>query len=144
MRDTPSAVEQTGLLRGVLARPWMWDALTAVLTLLVTAYIVRVYFPGRANVDIASQARQALGQEPYSDWHPPLIAAIWELLIDLTGEIGSLFLLQAVVLFGAGWLLAVLIHRRTGRRALSLLGLLLPVLPWSCLLYTSPSPRDRG
>lgn len=131
MRDTPSALEQTGLLRGVLARPWMWDALTAVLTLLVTAYIVRVYFPGRANVDIASQARQALGQEPYSDWHPPLIAAIWELLIDLTGEIGSLFLLQAVVLFGAGWLLAVLIHRRTGRRVLSLLGLLLPVLPWS-------------
>ena len=131
MRSSPTALEESGLLRGVLRRPWVWDALTGAVTLLCTAYIIHVYFPGRGNLDVASQLRQALGLEQYSDWHPPLVAFVWEILIDLTGSVGSLFVVQAVLFFFSGWLLAVWIHRHTGRRSLSLLGLLVPVLPWS-------------
>ncbi|WP_101653380.1 hypothetical protein [Brevibacterium ihuae] len=131
MTGSPTRLEETGLLRGALSRPWIWDALTAVLSGLLALAVVRVYYPGRANVDIASQARQALGEEPYSDWHPPLVSAVWETLIDLTGEIGSLLVVQVGLLFLAAWLLAALLHRRTGRRALSLLGVALPLLPWA-------------
>ncbi|WP_295688256.1 hypothetical protein [uncultured Brevibacterium sp.] len=131
MTGPPTRLEETGLLRGALSRPWIWDALTAVVSGLLALYIVHVYYPGRANVDIVSQARQALGEDPYSDWHPPLVSAVWEVLIDLTGEIGSLLVVQVGMLFLTAWLLAVLLHRRTGRRELSLLGVALPLLPWA-------------
>lgn len=131
MKGSPTRLEESGLLRGALRRPWTWDALTAVLCGLLALAVVRVYYPGRANADIVSQARQALGEEPYSDWHPPLVSAVWEILIDLTGEIGSLLVVQVGMLFFAAWLLAVLLHRRAGRRALSLLGVALPLLPWA-------------
>ncbi|MVA77611.1 hypothetical protein GC722_16535 [Auraticoccus sp. F435] len=106
----------------------------AVLSLLVLVpqawFVLRLSYPGRANVDVAYQARQALGEIPYTDWHPPVMSALWELLIETTGDVGSLFVLQTGVLFGAVWLLSLVVHRRTGRRRWTWWALLLPMTPW--------------
>lgn len=68
----------------------------------ISLYItVVLYFPGVYTNDSADQLRQALvGQ--YHDWHPPLMAWFWSILIKVTGRIESLFIFHLLLLaFGA-------------------------------------------
>ncbi|GAB3044489.1 hypothetical protein [Sediminivirga luteola] len=106
-----------------------WLILLAVLQLPGAAFVVKANAPGRANVDITHQARQALGEIPFDDWHPPVMSALWKLIYDTTGSLEGLLLLQVFLLFAGGWLLSCYVVDRTGSRAWSLAGVVFPLLP---------------
>ncbi|MGC2940568.1 MULTISPECIES: hypothetical protein [unclassified Brevibacterium] len=119
-----------GTLRGGLRSPLAWDGLLGLLVLIWSFIFIRLFSPGRINVDIGYQWEQALGKTPVSDWHPPVMSAVWKVLIDLTGDPGSLLALQVLMLAVAAWLTGVLIHRRGGPRWVSLLGPAVMAAPW--------------
>ncbi len=81
------------------------------------------------TTDTFFQLDQALGREPFNDWHPVVMSLVWKWLIAATGEIGSMAALQV----GFAWLASVLtcyyILKTTRNRCLSLLGFLILVLP---------------
>src|SRR5207244_5079051 len=84
-----------------------------------------VFSPGFMSPDSFSQLGQALGLEPVSDGHPPIMALLWRGLIIMTGTPASMAVLQAVVLWAALWVLAWCVYGRTGSRpgSLAVLGL---------------------
>jgi hypothetical protein len=55
-----------------------------------------VTFPGRLVVDSTQQLSQALSHR-YGDWHPPVMAFVWSLLIRITGSSGALLVLHQVL-----------------------------------------------
>ena len=117
-------------IRRWLTSPLAWDLLLGVLTAIWSALFLRLFWPGRVNVDIANQYLQATGKIPYSDWHPPVMSAVWRILIDITGDPGSLLLLQVGLLAAAVWGIGVLVHRSGAPRWVSLLGPTIMVTPW--------------
>lgn len=119
-----------GTLRGWLRSSPAWDGLLGVLTLAWSLIFIKLFTPGRINVDIGNQWEQAIGKVPVSDWHPPVMSEVWAVLIDLTGDPGSLLILQVLLLAVAAWLTGVLIHRRGGPRWISLLGPAVMATPW--------------
>ena len=96
-----------------------------------TAFLLICFYPGNANIDIVFQARQAIGEVPYQNWHPPVVTFFREMLYRLTGTLGALFVFQAVLYGLSAWLLCLLIQRATGSAWLGLLGLLVPAAPWT-------------
>ncbi|GEB23683.1 hypothetical protein [Brevibacterium aurantiacum] len=116
--------------RGLFASAAFWDAFLALVTIVPALAFTALFFPGRANVDIANQYAQATGDIPFSDWHPPVMSAVWRVLIGLTGEAGSLFVLQVGILALACWLLGVLVHRWGAPRWVSLVGPAIMATPW--------------
>jgi len=102
------------------------------------AWIIAGFYPGRANIDIVVNAREALGKIPYSDWQSPAMSALWWVLLRITGQIGALFAIQVVGVFAAAWLFAVLVHRVTGRRLHSVWALLVPLTPWGISQLNMP------
>ena len=117
-------------VRSLLRRPLLWDLLLGVLTAIWSAIFLRLFWPGRVNVDIANQYLQATGEIPYSDWHPPVMSAVWGILLDITGDPGSLLLLQVGLLAAAAWGIGVLVHRSGAPKWVSLLGPTIMVTPW--------------
>ncbi len=111
------------------ATGWRWGAVLAVLQLPVLAFLWTANAPGRANNDIRNQAEQSLGAIPYNDWHPPVMSALWEALYRLTGQLSALLAVQLLGLACCAWLLSRLLARLTGRRWLSLAGVLFPLTP---------------
>ena len=117
-------------LRRCFASALAWDGFLALLTIIPALGFTALFFPGRANVDVANQYAQATGDIPFSDWHPPIMSAVWRALIGLTGEQGSLFVLQVGILVLACWLLGVLMHRWLAPRWVSLAGPAIIAAPW--------------
>ncbi|WP_240372712.1 glucosyltransferase domain-containing protein [Brevibacterium zhoupengii] len=117
-------------LRSFFASAIAWDAFLALLTLVPAVVFTALFFPGRANVDIGNQYAQATGDIPFSDWHPPVMSAVWRVLISITGAAGSLFVLQVVILALACWALGVIVHRWGAPRWVSLLGPAIMATPW--------------
>lgn len=116
--------------RTARASALMWDVLLALLTLAWSPVFIRLYYPGRANVDIVEQYLQATGKHPFTDWHPPVMGVLWRGLIGITGEAGSLFVLQVGMLAAASWLVGVLVHRSGAPKWVSLLGPTIMFTPW--------------
>jgi len=117
-------------IRRWLTSPLAWDLLLALFTVAWSFIFLRLFWPGRVNVDIADQYLQATGKIPYSDWHAPVMSAVWRILIDITGDPGSLLLLQVGLLAAAAWGIGVLVHRSGAPRWVSLLGPTIMVSPW--------------
>ena len=117
-------------IRRWLTSPLAWDLLLGVLVAIWSALFLRLFWPGRVNVDIANQYLQATEKIPYSDWHPPVMSAVWRILIDITGDPGSLLLLQVGLLAAAAWGIGVLVHRSGAPRWVSLLGPTIMITPW--------------
>lgn len=128
--QTPPSRSTGVKVRALLKRPLLWDLLLGVLTAIWSAIFLRLFWPGRVNVDIANQYLQATGEIPYSDWHPPVMSAVWGILIDITGDPGSLLLLQVGLLAAAAWGIGVLVHRSGAPKWVSLLGPTIMVTPW--------------
>lgn len=126
----PSQSTNGSRLRWFFASALVWDGLLALLTIIPALLFTALFFPGRANVDIANQYAQATGDTPFSDWHPPIMSAVWRVLIGFTGEAGSLFVLQVGILALACWLLGVLMHRWGTPRWVSLAGPAIMATPW--------------
>ncbi len=110
------------------ARHWT-PTLVVLGGLLLVANVLPLY-PGFMSFDSVMQLGQALDPSTLADWHPPVMTALWWLLMELTGgTVGSMLVAQLGLLWAALTLLAVYVFRRSGRRLLSLLPLLLGVLP---------------
>ena len=117
-------------IRRWLTSPLAWDLLLALFTVAWSFIFLRLFWPGRVNVDIANQYLQATGKIPYSDWHAPVMSAVWRILIDITGDPGSLLMVQVGLLAAAAWGIGVLVHRSGAPRWVSLLGPTIMVTPW--------------
>ncbi|MEU4064363.1 GtrA family protein [Streptomyces wedmorensis] len=105
--------------------PWTLAAVAAA-----SAYAVTVVFhPGYFSADSLVQLREALGETPMHDWHPPVMALLWKILIHSTGAVSAMAALQAVVLWTSLWLLARLVWQKTGSRGLSLAALAIGLAP---------------
>lgn len=117
-------------LRTFASSALAWDIVLAALTLAWAVIFTRLFFPGRVNVDIGNQYLQATGKIPLSDWHPPIMSIVWRFLIDLTGEAGSLLVLQVGMIAVSCWLVGVLVHRCGAPRWVSLLGPAVMTTPW--------------
>ncbi|MHC0432879.1 GtrA family protein [Streptomyces sp. O3] len=112
-------------LRGGPYWPWVLGAAAAV-----CGYAVSVVFhPGFLSQDSVEQWLQAEGVRPVTDWHPPVMALLWRTLVDVTGALAAMAALQAAVLWGTLWVLAVVVWKRTGSRPLSLLVLAIGLAP---------------
>ncbi|MGW7465463.1 hypothetical protein ACWGJT_12360 [Streptomyces xantholiticus] len=103
-------------------RRWLWGlAIIAATSCLATVF---VFSPGYLSPDSLFQLKQAKGKEPLSDWHPPIMSLAWRALIAVTGTLASMAVLQAVIFWGALWVVACLVHESTASRsgALAILG----------------------
>lgn len=88
-----------------------------------------MFYPGFMSSDSLKQLSQALGVQPYHDWHPPIMAFLWSIGIGLTGTIGSMLAFQLLLLWGSLFLLALYIYRVSGSWWLSLLPIVLGLSP---------------
>ncbi len=64
-----------------------------VAALALFAVQIAATFPGELIADSAEQLHQAMTHR-FGDWHPPVMALVWSWLIRLTGNPGSLLVLQ--------------------------------------------------
>jgi hypothetical protein len=78
-----------------------------------------VFWPGVAMYDTVQQYQQALAGK-YDDWHPPMMAALWSLLLRFGSGTGPMLLVQ----MASYWLgLGALALGLGGRRALAVLAI---------------------
>ncbi len=102
-------------------------ALVSLVGFGITAYI---FSPGYLSYDSVVQLAQALGRRPLSDWHPPVMSLAWRGLIEVTGTIASMALVQEALLWLSLWGISVAIWRSTRSWALSVGTLGLALLPF--------------
>ncbi|WP_326735942.1 hypothetical protein [Streptomyces sp. NBC_01022] len=116
-----------------LRRAWKdgtaWPWCLAVIAAACGYAVATVFHPGYLSADSNTQLGQALGDEPVNDWHPPVMALAWRILIRITGDFSTMAAVQAAVLWGTLWVLARLVWKRTGSRGLSLVVLAVGLAP---------------
>lgn len=115
-----------------------WDLLLAAACIAAASVIIVGFGTGRAENDIMGQARQMLGMKAVSDWHPPVIVAVWRGLYAITGSVGSLFALQIILYFLGVFLMAVFAHRRLKSRLGSVAVLVVSASPWAYSALNTP------
>ncbi|MFE9839187.1 GtrA family protein [Streptomyces sp. NPDC005551] len=119
--DPPDVAASSRRGSGVWRDDRLWPGFLA-LTAAVCGYLVStVFHPGFLTADSVEQLLQAEGTRPVTDWHPPVMALLWRVLIHTTGALSAMAALQTAVLWGTVWVLAVALWKRTGSRPLSLL-----------------------
>ncbi|MBS0219204.1 MAG: hypothetical protein JSR91_00530 [Proteobacteria bacterium] len=69
----------------------LWAGATALF-----AVNVALHYPGRFNNDAIGQYQQALSGQ-FTDWHPPIMAYLWSLLLPIWNGPQPIFLLQLVL-----------------------------------------------
>jgi len=62
------------------------------------------YYPGFVSPDTLDQYTQAINNA-YSDWHPPIMAAFWHLLLMIDKGTESMFYLQLLLYWGSFYIL---------------------------------------
>nr|VFK11750.1 MAG: hypothetical protein BECKLPF1236B_GA0070989_102412 [Candidatus Kentron sp. LPFa] len=106
------------------------DTLVSGLLLLLSVYMsLSAFYPGVYTPDSGEQLYQAL-EGRYTDWHPPLMAWVWSILIGLTDSFTSLFFAHHIILLLAGFAWIGFF----ARLGFSRLALLVPLLLASPLL----------
>ncbi|MEV7401504.1 hypothetical protein AB0N93_14045 [Streptomyces sp. NPDC091267] len=110
----------TTTLRGAWRDGTLWPWCLAAIAAACGYAVATVFHPGYLSADSNTQLWQALGDEPVNDWHPPVMALAWRIVIRITGDFSAMAALQAAVLWGALWVLARLGWKKTGSRGLSL------------------------
>jgi hypothetical protein len=109
-------------------RGWVW--VLAALALVGCLGTIVVFSPGYMSADAAFQLKQALGDKPLTDWHPPAMSLLWRGLMWLTGTAASMMVLQALVIWGSLFVIAWCVWELTGRRAASVAVLGLAITPY--------------
>lgn len=66
--------------------------------LLSSSIVFTSNFPGVYTEDSIQQLRQAFLSE-YADWHPPVMAWLWALFLELTGQPSAMFVLHFLFLY---------------------------------------------
>jgi hypothetical protein len=127
-RATPAALLVRLARTGTTTRHWT-RCLVALGAGLLTLNVLSAY-PGFMSLDSVTQLGQALDPSTLDDWHPPVMTALWWLLMELTSErVGSMLVAQLLVLWASLTALAVFVFQGTGRRRLSLVPLSIGLLP---------------
>lgn len=87
-----------------LRRAWragtLWPWCLAAIAAACGYAVATVFHPGYLSADSNTQLWQALGDEPMNDWHPPVMALLWRIIIRITGDFSTMAALQAAVLGG--------------------------------------------
>jgi hypothetical protein len=91
--------------------------------------VATVFHPGYFSADSSDQLSQALGDRPVNDWHPPVLALVWRILLRTTGTLATMADLQTTLLWGSLWVFACLVWKKTGSRGLSLAMLAVGLAP---------------
>lgn len=86
---------------------------------------ITAFYPGFMSPDSLNQYSQAITGD-YSDWHPPLMAAIWHLLSGVTPGPLPFLIFNQLILMLAVWL----IYARFQNQKASWLILSFPFFPW--------------
>jgi hypothetical protein len=94
---------------------------------LLIAAVAACFWPGVAMYDTVAQYGQVLG-DPVTDWHPPVMVRLWQLLHRLADGTAPMFVLQ-ITLYGAGFSLFVAALTRSGRRRAAIAAALLALSP---------------
>lgn len=116
----PRTIDQvTKALRGAWRHGTLWPWCLAAVATVCGYAVATVFHPGYFSRDSKYQLLQALGDQPVSDWHPPVLALVWRILIRTTGAVSAMAALQTAVLWGSLWVLARLVWKKTGSRGLS-------------------------
>ncbi len=104
-----------GIVRRGERWPW-WPALAALALLMLS---LASFWPGVAMFDTVRQYEQVLSGR-YNDWHPPVMARFWSLLLPLGRGTGPLFIAQ----LAAYWIgLGALAQALRGWKALAVLAI---------------------
>ena len=119
----------TAALRGAWRHSTLWPWCLAAIATLGGCAVATVFHPGYLSPDSAYQLSQALGDRPVSDWHPPVLALLWRILLRTTGDLSTMADLQTAVLWGSLWIFARLVWKKTGSRGLSLAMLAVGLAP---------------
>ncbi|MET8957735.1 GtrA family protein [Streptomyces sp. NPDC004533] len=120
--DVPAATDRRRtIFRATRPDDLLWPCFLAVVAAICGWAVSVAFHPGFLSPDSLTQLAQARGEQPVTDWHPPVLALLWRTLIDITGALSAMAALQTAVLWGTLWVLAVVLWRRTGSRPLSLL-----------------------
>lgn len=98
-----------------------------LLSLLVLVICFLAFSPGAMTWDSLEQLRQARLNE-YGDWHPPLMAFMWHLLLQVNYDPGVMLLFHMLMLWFASVFLYYWSYSRS--RLISMFFLLTPLLPW--------------
>lgn len=94
----------------------MWSlVLSGVAGLLVALYLIRATAPGLVTYDSSFQLDQALGMEPFNDWHPVIMSLVWRGLASVTGSIGTMAVVQILFAWLCACGLSVFLLRATGK-----------------------------
>lgn len=130
-----SARKITSALLGTITatRSWLgrnWGASLTILAFGCFLVNAATFYPGYMSTDSLSQYGQASGATPFADWHPPVMALVWKVLIQITGFTGSMLLFQLALIWGAVLLFALVLRHNTKRRWVSILPFGLALLPW--------------
>ncbi len=108
-----------------------WYVLLGVIGIILAAVNTYAFYPGFMSNDTIDQLAQALGDKPLEDWHPPVMAMLWRVLIRfIGGDFGVLLVWQVALLWSALVIMAIYIYKRTGRKTLSVLPLALGLAPF--------------
>lgn len=98
--------------RGILIAGWLLFAVYA--------------YPGYMSYDSAWQLGQARGLDPFSDWHPPMMALIWRILDTIIAGPVLMLVLQSVTFLLGSY---VLLGRVMSKRAAAITAAVVLVLP---------------
>lgn len=107
-----------------------WTLVLAAACASLCALSVFIFSPGYMSTDTLFQLRQALGLVPLNDWHPPAMSLAWRLLINVTGSVASMAILQVAALWGSLFLIAWVIWKRSASRAWSICVVAVGTLPF--------------
>ncbi|WP_329121932.1 hypothetical protein [Streptomyces sp. NBC_01465] len=121
--------QASAALRGAWRQGTLWPWCLAAIAALCGSAVATVFHPGYFSADSHFQLLQALGYEPMSDWHPPVLALVWRVLLRTTGALSAMADLQTALLWGSLWVLARLVWKKTGSRGLSLAMLAVGLAP---------------
>lgn len=113
----------------------------ACMALVLFACNVALSFPGVMTNDSVNQYAEAVSGR-YSDWHPPIMAWLFSVLLRIHEGPAPLFVLHLVGFWSGWWLLADA-TRRSGRAQMAFLFLLVGLFPTFVFLNASLN-KDVG
>ena len=107
-----------------------WTTWLVAVGLVLFVCNVLLFYPGHMSNDTMQQLSQAIGDKPFSDWHPPIMALLWSVLISVTGHVSSMLVFQLSLLWSALYLLASYLYGVSRKRWVSLLPYALGLSPF--------------
>lgn len=105
-----------------------WVAIIIVMAILACVFNIMLFYPGYMSNDTLAMFNAARGQTP-TNIAPVVLGLVWRILYRITGENGSMLVLQLFMLWAALCIFAQYVYKKTGSMIMSLACLTIGVLP---------------